>query len=353
MNRSWQELLARWREAGLIDSEAAERIAEFENSKVRSSRLEWPIMLALTLGGIAIGAGLLLFVAAHWDRLSPTTRFFLVLFLVGIFHLAGAISSRDSRFVQSALHGIGTIALGAGIFLSGQLFHLPADWPMGTLLWAIGSIVAWMFLRDVVQFTMVAVLVPWWLAAQFVDAFPHSWPAVFDSLLLLSLAYLGAVTAQSRTTHRLALMWIGGIALLPMTIGANYARGSGSLGPEMLALTIPLLLSGLLRRSEFWVVGTFAVWVLVFRELAMARSFLLHLWSAIGSVGLVAWGWRDARKERINLGVAGFALSIIFFYVSSVLDKLGRSASLITLGVLLLAGGYGLERLRRKIISAV
>ena len=353
MQDRWQDLLARWLGAGLIDPATADRIRAFEAERVTTSRLEWPIILALVLGGIAIGAGLLLFVAANWDRISPGTRFVLVLFLVAVFHLAGAMSARDSRAFQSALHGIGTVALGAAIAFTGQIFHLPVDWPMGTLLWAFGAFSAWLLLRDTVQFTMVAVLVPFYLAAQFLHRWPRAWSSIFDGLLLLSLCYLGAVSTQQQSGPRLALMWIGGILLLPLTIAATFAPRFGGYGPEMLALVLPLGLAIFLRRKEAWVFGLFALWILVFRELAVSHSFLLHLWSGVGSIGLVAWGWRDGRKERINLGVAGFALSVIFFYVSNVLDKLGRSASLITLGVILLAGGWALERLRRRLVASV
>jgi len=59
----------------------------------------------------------------------------------------------------------------------------------------------------------------------------------------------------------------------------------------------------------------------------------------------------ERRKERINLGVVGFALTIAIFYFADVMDKLGRSASLIGLGVLFLFGGWGLERTRRRLVE--
>jgi uncharacterized membrane protein len=71
----------------------------------------------------------------------------------------------------------------------------------------------------------------------------------------------------------------------------------------------------------------------------------------LGAAALVAWGVRDGRSERINIGMAGFALTLLFFYFSEIMDKLGRSASLIGLGLLFLAGGWALERLRRRFVS--
>ena len=74
---------------------------------------------------------------------------------------------------------------------------------------------------------------------------------------------------------------------------------------------------------------------------------------AAGWVACVAWGVTEHQTERINLGVGGFALSVVLFYFSSVMDKLGRSLSLMALGALFLAGGWALERLRRKLVRQV
>ena len=51
--------------------------------------------------------------------------------------------------------------------------------------------------------------------------------------------------------------------------------------------------------------------------------------------------------------MAGFAITIVAFFFSSVMDKLGRSASLIALGALLLAGGWQWEKLRRRLLTQV
>ena len=72
---------------------------------------------------------------------------------------------------------------------------------------------------------------------------------------------------------------------------------------------------------------------------------------SLGAIGLIAWGLKEASKERINLGVAGFALTVFVFYFSNVMDKLGRSASLIGLGVLFLLGGWALEKVRRRLVA--
>src|SRR5947209_13818575 len=103
-----------------------------------------------------LAAGVLLFVAAHWDTLSPTQRFLLVLLMVAVFHVAGALVAEKFHGMAIALHAIGTATLGAGIFLTGQIFNLQEHWPSGVLLWAVGAGLGWLFLRDWVQATLFA-----------------------------------------------------------------------------------------------------------------------------------------------------------------------------------------------------
>ena len=80
-------------------------------------------------------------------------------------------------------------------------------------------------------------------------------------------------------------------------------------------------------------------------------NVLPFVWWALGGGLLALWGARDGRAERINLGAVVVALTVIHFYFSQVFDKLGRSASLIGLGVLCLLGGWLLERLRRRLLN--
>jgi uncharacterized membrane protein len=112
----------------------------------------------------------LLFVAAHWDELSPTGRFSPVLLLVAVFHVAGAFAHSRFPALATALHGIGTISAGAGIFLSAQIFNLQEHWPGGNMLWALAAWLGWWLLRDWVQAALAAILTPAWLASEWIDA---------------------------------------------------------------------------------------------------------------------------------------------------------------------------------------
>lgn len=55
----------------------------------------------------------------------------------------------------------------------------------------------------------------------------------------------------------------------------------------------------------------------------------------------------------MNYGMVAFAMAVMWFYFSSVMDKLGRSLGLIGLGILFLAGGWVLEQTRRRLVHGM
>ena len=66
---------------------------------------------------------------------------------------------------------------------------------------------------------------------------------------------------------------------------------------------------------------------------------------------MIWWGVHKASKALVNLGIVGFAIAVGWFYFSDIFDKVGRSLGLIGLGILFLAGGWALEKARRRLIE--
>jgi Predicted membrane protein (DUF2157) len=199
--------IAQWQAAGLVDAATAERIRawESEHAPARSTRLG---QIAFALGGVLLGAGVLLFVAANWALLAPSARFAALAATVAVLHVAGGLVRSRSVALSTTLHAVGTAALGGGIFLAGQSFNLAEQWPAGFLLWGIGATVGLLILRDWPHVLWVAVLVPLWLcaeweAAEFVVPWfrgGHALPAV--GLFVLGAAYLASVGDGRDATWR-------------------------------------------------------------------------------------------------------------------------------------------------------
>ena len=76
-----------------------------------------------------------------------------------------------------------------------------------------------------------------------------------------------------------------------------------------------------------------------------------HALVAAFCVFIIWWGVRHASKALVNLGIVGFGITVIWFYFSDLWDKVGRSLGLIGIGILFLAGGWALEKMRRKLVS--
>lgn len=366
---SLEDQLARWTGAGLLDEDGAARIRAFEAGREDPPHRRWPTRLAIGFGALLLGAGVLLFVSSHWQTLAPSQRFALVLALVVMFHAAGAAAAERAPTLAEGLHAIGTVSLGAGIFLAGQIFNMAEHWPGGVLLWALGAWLAWLVLRHQSQLFLAAVLTPAWLAGEWVVVLDRARRNVWDNepllpaaLVLIALTYF--TRPRNESDNRDVLVWLGGMALLPAmillalitTAPVRIVAVSMTVRvvASIVALGVPLGLSVLWRGRSAWMNGAAAAWIVALLWLSSLREeLLLHGWWALGALGLVMWGVHERRTERINLGAGVFAITVLVFYFSNVMDKLGRSASLIGFGLLFLAGGWMLERTRRQLVKSV
>jgi hypothetical protein len=373
MAKPLAEKLIEWLEAGLLDRAQVDRILAFEGEHTgRVPPWDRFAPLAMAVGVLLVAAGALLFVAANWPHLSPGVRMLGVMVLVGGFHVGGAVAAGRSGPAM-ALHGAGTLALGAGIFLAGQIFNLQEHWPGGVMLWALGAWIGFALLGHWVQLLLAAVLTPAWLVGEWMvlhQAAPSGellLPAV--GCLVLAITYLSEPMPGRESPLRRGLAWIGGLWLIPGVLAVVLDLGrpwrAGTLGRSWgvalagwtLALGGPLALAAIMRGRAAWMNAIATLWAVALAWMVAGSGWepgwTVYALCGVGAAGLVLWGLMDARGERVNLGLAGFAITLLAFYFSNVMDKLGRSLGLMGLGVLFLAGGWQLERLRRKLQAMI
>ncbi|MGH2771558.1 MAG: DUF2157 domain-containing protein [Actinomycetota bacterium] len=374
MSEDWESSLARWASAGLVDDETARSIREWEARHGDTEGRNRFGIIAFGLGGLLLVAGVLLFVASNWQELSPGARFVVLIATVAAFHAGGAFASEWKPPLSTTLHAAGTAAFGGAIFLSGQTFNLAANWPEGFLLWALGAGAALYVLRDWPHVLYVAVLVPLWLTAKAMQL------AIFEEassvpraaatfVFLLALSYLFAPVPGEESVWRKSLSRLGALLLIPAAImlavsGFRFFSDEGSGEVEVVEIVawlfgigIPAALAYLLRKRDGLLIGAAIAWVLLVSlmdpEEEVQRLGILALYAA-GSVGILLWGLRDRDRLPVNMGVIGFALSVlVFYFASDLFTKLGRSVGLIGAGLLFLGGGWFLERTRRTIIGKI
>ncbi len=364
--------LRRWTDANLISAQIAERILQFEQ-QTSKGKLRWPAILAVGFGALMLCAGILLFVAAHWQDLSPSQRFSLVLAMVAVFHVSASVLGDKVPAIGIALHVAGTVSLGGGIYVAGQVFNLEEHWPGGVMLWALGAVLGYLVLRQWPQALLAAVLIPSWLGGEWSVATEHytgAWNIAAQGFLLLAILYMSAAPREPNRALRLGMVWVGALALLPFILDVIATAGYRPywFGPQRQAVPagisllgyfaayVPALaLAAIMRKKQAIPIFVAAAWVFVLAMVSRGENpehnMGVYLWVALGACALCYWGMHENRRLFINFGTAIFALDVMTFYFSDVLDKLGRSMGLILLGVIFLAGGWVLNRLRTDLIA--
>ena len=83
--------LARWVGSAVIGADTTGRIRAFRGLALGRSGTALACLLALAPGSLLLGAGVLLFVSAHWDEVPGSGRMTFVLLMVAVFH-AGSLS---------------------------------------------------------------------------------------------------------------------------------------------------------------------------------------------------------------------------------------------------------------------
>ncbi|MGB8478844.1 MAG: DUF2157 domain-containing protein [Acidobacteriaceae bacterium] len=376
-----EEYLTRWRQAGLLDDNAVASIRAYEQEHTKPRGHQWQVLLALMLGGILLGAGVLLFVAAHWDMVSPGVRLTMVLAMLVFFHGSGWLAQGRFAGLATAMHAVGTVSAGAAIALVGQIFNMQEHWPAAILLWALCAAAGWILLRDQFQQTLTLLLVPAWIVSEWsyrTGPFSHA-----DVFICRMLAVIGAVYVTaflfSRKRIVFGVLFAVGAVLLPISIitlaslgwQENYfQQPSVPFTYQWLAMGVMLLaiLFGAWMDRRSLVpssITAFLAFVLPWTQRVtpahgIGRTLMhsetgLVAYALVGAtaVAFVWWGVRTQARALVNLGMVLFAMTVAWFYFSNVMGKLGRSLGLIVLGVLFLAGGWALEVTRRKLVRGL
>ena len=380
----FEELLARWRSAGVLDAQAEARIRAFEDAQEKSgiAGIRWQGMIALILGAILLSCGVALFVSARWEHFSPGLRFAIVLGMVAVVHLAGGLARDKFATLSIALHAVGTVATGAAIAITGQIFNMEGHWPIVILMWAIAAAYGWLLLRDQVQRTLTILLVPAWMICElnfYMAGHIGADEFMGRALFVGSVLYLTFFVRSERMVVRGTLFAVAAIAAVIGTLIMTSGWVSYSSGQTLVPFGVRIW-AWIVIAALPLVIATFhghkglvpimlavgyavalpwcnRVWTQAEKFGAVQRTIThsepnlaAHAIMALFALILCLWGVRIASRALVNLSVVYFGAAVAWFYFSNIWDKMGRSLGLIGLGVLFLAGGWVLEKTRRRLM---
>jgi len=250
------------------------------------------------------------------------------------------------------------------------------------LLWAIAAAAGWILLQDEAQQILTLLLFPAWILSEFSFAAEgHIGETVYAGRFLIVWAVLyltffigskrkvvqGILFAAATISVLVGIVillegwpswgqqtylpfgtrvwgWID-IAVVPLCIAIIRLRKS--MVPVAIAIVFSIDLPWCQRiwtqHFDFENVHT--------TYIRNEPNLAAHILVAAFAVFIIWWGVRQASKVLVNLGIVGFAIAVGWFYFSDIFDKVGRSLGLIGLGILFLAGGWALEKARRRLID--
>ena len=139
--------------------------------------------------------------------------------------------------------------------------------------------------------------------------------------------------------------WVA-IAAIPLIVAAFH--GHKGLVPIAAAIAFVIALPwcySTWTETVNWADGSSHLWT------GTRPNLAAHALVAAFAVFLCWWGVRTVSRALVNLGILGFAAAVFWFYFSDIYNDHERALGLIGLGILFLAGGWALEKMRRRILK--
>ena len=386
-----------WRDERLITAEQADSILgryDLPPGAGGSAIGNRTVSVIAIMGAALIGLGIIAFIAANWSEIPTLAKLALMVVGTPVIYVAGGLLSYRFGFVRigTAVILLGAIAFGASIHLVAQTYHVPVNHPNLMPAWFLGVIPLAYIIRSqsVLGLSLIILLVATAFRAQewVPDVFDDEMVWLAPAYLVLGMLLFSVGRLQSRFDYTRPFARIFDIVGLLVVAAPVYLLGYHTIWEE-------------LRWSDRWSLGVLSVeyWLVVGVAALAAAAALgvawwqdrsqrtaLILWETLAAMGMglvagamwvglrfgaewlwwvfnlvmlagvlamIAAGYRWNRAWLINLAVIIFAITLFSRYFEFGFGLLGQSVAFIVAGVILLAGGFGLEVLRRRLVSRI
>ncbi len=163
--------LPQWVDKGIVSANQADALRELYplRDAVTLGRL-----LITGIGAVMIGLGVILLFAYNWAEMGKAGKLAVIFTaLIAAHGLAIILRSRHTVYSES-LFALGTMLMGAGIFLVGQIYHMDSHYPNAFLFWSIGALaLAWALPSLTQSFMAIVLIISWHLFEVFDFSFAN------------------------------------------------------------------------------------------------------------------------------------------------------------------------------------
>ncbi len=389
--------VAGWVADGLIsDEQAAGILGRYDSAEPVSgsgaigNRV---VSVIAIMGAALIGLGIIAFIAANWSEIPKFAKLAMMVAGTPAIYVVGWLVGYRLGYqrIGLAIILLGAVAFGASIHLVAQTYHVPVNHPSLLACWFLGVVPLAYVTRARAMLGLSIILL---LAAagfrgqEWLPDLGNEDTALMAPLFLTLGAFLFASSRmQARfeaTRHFARLSDLSGLVVVAAAI---YALSFSALwvelangGPSFAGLSVEYWLvagvvglaaaailvvagwrgSGQQSGRIWWEAGALAAMGVVAAAMWLGLAFGgAWLWWAFNLVmlaavlAMIAAGYRWNRAYLINLAVAIFAITLFTRYFEFGFDLLGQSVAFIVAGVILLAGGFGMEYLRRRLVRRI
>ena len=394
--------LSRWEADGVITAEQSQAIrARYSPAELapRLARARGSLVTGLSIIGVVlVGLGVIFFFAANWDGIDRWPKLAIILASIFLAHGLGYYLRyhRDYQRVGSAMVLLACIIYGAGVHLVGQVYNVDVNDPRLMLFWFLGVLPLVyivksqpiQFLGLVLFFLAVGFRLPGWT-----DDVSRG-EAVLGASLFLILGLF--ILALGRMKEEIAALrpysevfeLVGMITALGAVFvltfkdvlssdGGLFVQGDTEIAFRIVivaagALTLALVLSTawLHRRNEqsFTLNGIEGVAIVVLLAAAyvvmgvdgdldgngdVLFTVVFNALLALALLGVLVSGYLRGKEAWVNIGLAFIGINIIARYFEYSWDLLDRSLIFVAAGVILLLGGYLVERGRQAMLDRI
>ncbi|KHE67484.1 DUF2157 domain-containing protein [Halobacillus sp. BBL2006] len=380
----------KWVEAHIIsESQRTQLIEQYPKKQNK------PVLL--TFAAIFIGLGFLTFIASNWSEMHDLFRMGIIVAALLFFYIGGEhVYRKRSVRLGISLLLIALIIFGAGIFLTGQMYHYTSFSAFPFLVWSIAGFSLYLLFKDWTFFIATVIITTvgqvysgmvyqdyhLWIGVLFL--FGLGWVVYTKKVMIASLIF-----AVGYVIHALVLVFSGGfpyywliVLFLALYLVDDLVVKKGQIRIFKSAAIVSMLTLNIFQvfflGYDYWFDQNessfyfFIVWAVlfVFAVIRSAISTTNYYWiDLILFVPVFRFGFGDVLSlvllfgyallwlisgyqqevvRWVNKGTVALLVTTLLAYFQLAWDFMDRSLFFFLGGLLLFALSFFLERKRRK-----
>lgn len=386
--------IQRWTEKGLVTHDQAKDLLA-DVKQVKKSETQSNFIIALsTIGAVLFGVGAVLFISSNWEYMGDLVKVLLLSTTTGIILLLGYYLKYEkenyTRFGGSLIF-LSTILIGATVFLTAQIYNVAVESSILLLIWGL-LILPVVYLEKNTSLAILFMGITYFWLYYFLDETFLSSAGEFSIILFFLFALLWFeigtlhnlkkdVLGKISRIYRLTSIQMSLIILFIMsfndflrvpTYSYNnyYAEALRQLIQFRMIFMIGALIAiilmainylrGLIKNRDEMSERVFAL-TSIFTILAYLSFTTYYTFFAISfnfilfgvAICLLYFGYKREDPKLVNMGAFWLGLLILARYFDLFYEMLPTSLFFLFGGIILLAGGFVLERSRRELLSQI